>query len=144
MAINLSAPKLNLLRGETTTLHVVVVGLGGIAGDQSLDLENTSPSVIKMSGGDRQHINIRASEVRPDGTYSIDRTLTSIMAGSFGVNATFTWADVCKPVNLVAGPVTQPTPPGSSSGQGSARDKLEQGRNLLAHFKFLRRAGSLV
>ena len=140
IGLNLSAPKLNLLRGETTTLHVVVVGLGGITGDQSLDLENTSPSVIRMAGGDRQPINIRASEVRPDGTYSMDRTLTGIMAGSFGVTATVTWSDVCTPANPVVGPVTQPTPTatpnGNSSGQGSARDKLEQGRNLLAHFNF--------
>ncbi|MCU1268357.1 MAG: hypothetical protein JWM21_4675 [Acidobacteria bacterium] len=136
IGINLSASRLDLLRGETTTLHVVVVGLGGVAADQSLDLENTSPGVIKMSGGDRQHINIRPSEVRPDGTYSMDRTLTGIVAGSFGVTATVTWTDVCKPINLVVGPVTQPTPNGNSSGQGSARDKLEQGRNLLAHFKF--------
>jgi CHAT domain-containing protein/tetratricopeptide (TPR) repeat protein len=136
IGINLSAPKLNLLRGETTMLHVVVLGLGGVAGDQSLDLENTSPSVIRMNGGDRQHINIRASEVRPDGTYSMDRTLTGIMAGSFGVTATVTWADVCLPASLVVGPVAQPTPTGNSSGQGSARDKLEQGRNLLAHFNF--------
>jgi CHAT domain-containing protein/tetratricopeptide (TPR) repeat protein len=136
IGISLSAPKLNLIRGETTTLHVVVLGLGGVAADQSLDLENTSPSVIKMSGGDRQHINIRASEVRPDGTYSMDRTLTGIMAGSFGVTATVTWADVCKPLILVVGPVARPTPTGNSSGQGSARDRLEQGRNLLAHFKF--------
>ena len=139
IGINLSAPKLNLLRGETTTLHVVVVGLGGIAGDQSLDLENNSPSVIRMSGGDRQHINIRGSEVGSNGTYSMDRTLTGIMAGGFGVTGTVTWTDVCKPDTLV-GPVTRPTPTstptGNTSGQGSARDKLEQGRNLLAHFKF--------
>jgi CHAT domain-containing protein/tetratricopeptide (TPR) repeat protein len=136
LGINLSAPKLNLIRGETTTLHLVVLGLGGVAGNQSLDLENNSPSVINMSGGDRQHINIRAAEVRPDGTYSMDRTLTGIMAGSFGVTGTLTWAEVCTPANLVVGPVTQPTPTGNSSGQGSARDKLEQGRSLLAHFKF--------
>lgn len=137
IGINLAAPRLNLLRGETTTLHVVVVGLGGVAGDQSLDLENTSPSVIRMSGGDRQHLNIRASEVRPDGTYSMDRTLTGIMAGSFGVTATVTWAEVCKPLILVVGPVTRPTPTATpTGGQGSARDKLEQGRNPLAHFKF--------
>ncbi|MFZ0060667.1 MAG: CHAT domain-containing tetratricopeptide repeat protein [Pyrinomonadaceae bacterium] len=135
IGINLSAPKLNLIRGETTTLRVVVLGLGGVAGDQSLDLENNSPSVIRMDGGDRQHINIRASEVRPDGTYSMDRTLTGIMAGSFGVTATVTWADMCNPPTQVVGPVTQPTP-SDSSDQGSARDKLNQGRNLLAHFNF--------
>ncbi|MDQ2856824.1 MAG: CHAT domain-containing tetratricopeptide repeat protein [Acidobacteriota bacterium] len=136
IGINLSAPKLALIRGETTTLHVVVVGLGGVAGDQSLDLENTSPNVIRMTGGDRQHINIHPSELRPDGTYSMDRTLAGIMAGSFGVTATVTWTDACKPLNLVVRPVTQPTPNGNSTGQGPARDKLEQGRNLLAHFKF--------
>src|SRR5205809_1385189 len=38
---NLSAPKLNLIRGETTTLHVVVLGLGGVTGDQPLDRENS-------------------------------------------------------------------------------------------------------
>ena len=48
--VNLSAPKLNLIRGETTTLHVMVLGLGGMSGDQSLDLQNNSPGVIRMSG----------------------------------------------------------------------------------------------
>jgi CHAT domain-containing protein/tetratricopeptide (TPR) repeat protein len=133
IGLNLSAPKLALIRGETTTLHVVVVGLTGITADQALDLENASPGVIKMTGGDRQHVNIRPSELRPDGTYSLDRTLTGIMAGNFSVTATVTWADVCK---LAVGPLSQPTPTGNSSGQGSARNKLEQGRNLVAHFKF--------
>ena len=134
--VNLSAPKLNLLRGETTTLHVMVLGLGGMSEDQSLDLENNSPSVIRMTGGDRQHLNIGAREVRPDGTYSLDRTVTGIMAGGFGVTATVRWKDVCNPPNLAGGPVTQPTPTGNPSGQGSPRDKLEQGRNLLIHFNF--------
>jgi CHAT domain-containing protein/tetratricopeptide (TPR) repeat protein len=129
--INLSAPKLNLIRGETTTLHVMVLGLGGMSGDQSLDLQNNSPGVIKMSGGEQQQLTIHGTEVRPDGTYSTDRTLTGITAGGFGVTATLKWTDLCKP--QVAGPVTQPTP---NSGQGAARDKLDQGRNLLAHFNF--------
>ena len=130
--VNLSAPKLNLLRGETTTLHVMVLGLGGMSGDQSLDLQNNSPGVIRMSGGEQQHVTINGTEVRPDGTYSLDRTLTGITPGGFGVTATVRWTDVCNQPNLTGGPVTQPPP----SGQGSARDKLEQGRNLLAHFNF--------
>ncbi len=144
LGLNLSAPKLALIRGETTTLRVVVLGLAGITGDQSLDLENTSPSVIRMSGGDRQHINIRASEVRPDGTYSLERTLTGIMAGSFGVTATVTWADVCKPLSVVVGPVTQPTPTAdfqrSRICQGQARTGPKPARSL----QVLRCAGSFV
>lgn len=130
--IQLSAPKLNLLRGETTTLHLMILGLGGIAKDQSLDLENNSPSVINMSGGDRQRIVIRPGEVS-GGTYSTDRTLTGIKAGGFGVTATLTWTDVC---NSPSGPVGQATPSGSSAGQGDARTKLDEGRGHLAHFKF--------
>jgi CHAT domain-containing protein/tetratricopeptide (TPR) repeat protein len=131
IAINLSATRLSLIRGETTTLHVMVLGLGGMSGDQSVDLLNTSPGVIRMSGGDQQHLTIHGTELRPDGTYSIDRTLTGITAGSFNVTATLSWTDVCK---QPARP--QPTPSESPAGPESARTKLDEGRNLLAHFKF--------
>jgi hypothetical protein len=95
IGVNLSAPRLSLIRGETTTLHVVVTGLGELAGDQSLDLENNSPSVISMSGGDNQRFMIHPAEVQPGGNYSTDRTLTGIKAGGFGVTATVRWTDVC-------------------------------------------------
>src|SRR5258705_12871078 len=97
LQVNLSAPKLNLIRGETTTLHVMVLGLAGMSGDQSLDLQNNSPGVIKMSGGETQHLTIHGTEVRPDGSYAIDRTLTGITAGGFGETATLRGADVGKP-----------------------------------------------
>ncbi|HEV2668497.1 MAG TPA: hypothetical protein VG324_26505, partial [Blastocatellia bacterium] len=125
LSVTLSAPKLNLIRGETTTLRVVVTGLGNLAGDQSLDLENTSPSVIKMGGGDKQRFIIRPAEVQSGGTYSTDRTLTGIMPGGFGVTATVRWTDVCK----------QPAQPRSDNPL-IAKPALDRGRDLLAHFKF--------
>lgn len=129
IGVQLSAPKLTLLRGESTTLHVVILGLRGITGDQSLELDDTTPSVITMSGGNVQHVTIQPGEVGPDGTYSTERTLTAIMAGSFGVTATVTWTEVCKSQN-------ESTRSGDSAGQGSARATLDQGRAQLAHFKF--------
>ncbi len=97
LGIKLSAPKLSLLRGETTTLHVTVMGLSGIKDDLPLDLINNSPSVIKMSGGDAQNLMIPHIQVQADGTYSIDRTLTGIMSGGFGITGTVRWPDVCTP-----------------------------------------------
>ncbi|HEV7684904.1 MAG TPA: CHAT domain-containing tetratricopeptide repeat protein [Pyrinomonadaceae bacterium] len=128
IAINLSAPKLSLIRGETTTLHLTVLGLGGMSGNQSLDIQNTSPGVIRMGGGEQQHLTINGTGLGPDGSYSLDRTLTGIMAGAFNVTATLSWNDVCK----------QPARPssGTPTGPESARTKLDEGRNLLAHFKF--------
>ena len=137
LGINLSAPKLNLIRGETTTLHVVVLGLGGVAGDQSLDLQNTSPSVIRMSGGDRQHIN------HPRIGSAAGRDLFNGAHADRNYGRQF-WRDG----HAHVGRHVQPAEPGCWSchtthanrhvpaSQGSARDKLEQGRNLLAHFNF--------
>ena len=96
IGIKLSAPKLSLLRGETTTLHVVVMGLSGIKDDLPLDLINNSPSVIKMSEGDAQHLTIPHIQVNADGTFTIERTLTGIMTGGFGVTGTVWWPNVCK------------------------------------------------
>jgi len=95
IGIKLSAPKLSLLRGETTTLHVTVMGLSGIKDDLPLDLINNSPSVIKMSEGDAQHFMIPHIQLNSDGSYSIERTLTGIMSGGFGITGTVTWPNVC-------------------------------------------------
>jgi CHAT domain-containing protein/tetratricopeptide (TPR) repeat protein len=140
VGIKLAAPKLNLIRGERTTLHVVVLGLTGLTGGQTLDLDNTSPTVISMAGGDKQHINISPAEVKSDGTYSLDRTLTGIMAGGFGLTATVKWTDVCNPVS---DPIAQATPSGSPVGQRPAKAALDQGRTLLSHFKFYAAVGPL-
>ena len=93
IGIKLSAPKLNLLRGETTTLHVVVMGLSGIKENVPLDLNVTG--VVQMSGGNDQHIDIPSTQVQADGTYSRDFTLTGTKGGSFGVTGTVRWSDVC-------------------------------------------------
>lgn len=89
LGISLSAPKLNLLRGETTTLTVRVTGLEGIKEPAFLELENQSPGVISM-GLIVEQISISPSQVQPGGVYVITRTLTGIQAGTFGITGTVT------------------------------------------------------
>jgi hypothetical protein len=95
LGIRVSADKLNLLKGETTTLHVAVLGLKGINQEVPLDLVNHSPATIAMSGGNEQHMIIRAGDVKADGTYPTDRTLTGVKGGSFGITATVRWSNLC-------------------------------------------------
>jgi len=96
ISIKLSAPRLNLQRGETTTLHVVVMGLAGITQGVPLDLVNNSPNVIKMAGGEVQHLTIQPGQVQAGGTYTLDLTLTGTQAGGFGITGTVKWDQVCK------------------------------------------------
>ena len=115
IGIKLSAPKLNLRRGETSTLHVEVMGLTGITQPVPLDLVNNSPNVISMSGGNVQHINIQPTQVQANGTAPFDFTLTGIMAGAFGVTGTVIWTETYNagPGGVIAGgpgPTSQPTP----------------------------------
>ena len=95
LGIKLSADKLSLLKGETTKLHVQVLGLAGITQDVPLDLVNHSPAVIALEGGVEQHIVIYSKEVLAEGTYSTDRTLTGIVRGGFSITGTVRWEDTC-------------------------------------------------
>lgn len=88
LRIRLSAPKTTLLKGESTTLTVGVEGLQGIKEDVPLHLENASPAVVRMDGGDKQTIRITPSTLQPDGAFTATRAITGQQAGAFSVTAT--------------------------------------------------------
>jgi hypothetical protein len=88
IGVRLSAPKTNLIKGESTTLNVKVLGLEGIKEDVPLHLENASPAVVRMENGDAQTFKITPSTIQPDGTFTTTRTITGQQAGSFSVTAT--------------------------------------------------------
>lgn len=86
IGVGLSAPKLNLMKGETTVMTVRVTGLAGIRTDVPLWL--VKAGTVVMERGDFQHLLIKPSEVRPDGSYETTRKLTGLVQGTFGVVAT--------------------------------------------------------
>ncbi len=87
LGVKLSAPKLDLVRGEQTTLTLVVSGLEGIKEEVPLEIENKSSSVIQMGGGEMQRISISPSQVR-GGTYTTERPLTGVRRGAFTITGT--------------------------------------------------------
>jgi len=89
LGIKLSAPKLNLLRGEQTTLTVTVHGLEGIREDVPLVLENKSVEVITMGEQNVERIIISPAQVQA-GSYTINRQLTGIQPGGFTITGTVT------------------------------------------------------
>lgn len=86
IAVRLSAPKLNLLRGEKTTVTIEVSGLAGIIKDVPLQLD--ARGVINMDGGNFQNLRIKPEEVKLDGRYTTDRAINALQAGGFSVTAT--------------------------------------------------------
>jgi hypothetical protein len=86
LGVRLAAPKTSLMRGETTVLTITVEGLKGI--QQNVPLLLQKEGVVSMEGGDTQTVQIRPSDVRADGTFQTQRTLTGLQAGAFGVTAT--------------------------------------------------------
>lgn len=86
VAVRLSAPKLNLLRGEKTTVTIEVSGLAGIIKDVPLQLD--ARGVINMDGGNFQNLRIKPEEVKLDGRYTTNRTINALQAGGFSVTAT--------------------------------------------------------
>ncbi len=86
--LDISAGKLNLVKGEQTQVHVSVNGLEGLETEVPLELANLTPSSIEMEGGNQQGIIIAPEDISADGTYSLDLGVTAASRGGFSVMAT--------------------------------------------------------
>jgi hypothetical protein len=87
VAVNLSAPKLNLTRGEGTELKVEVSGLDGLDRPLPLTLSNLSPSVVTLAGGAEQRVEIAPEMVGEGGRYVRTYPLTGLRSGGFSIEA---------------------------------------------------------
>lgn len=87
VGIALSADKLDLQSGETTTMHLKVQGLEGIERPRYVALVNRSSGVISMSEGNSQLLTIYPADVSESGEYNQDRILTGRRRGSFTIDA---------------------------------------------------------
>ena len=132
LGLKLSAPKLDLLRGEQTTLTVRVLGLEGIKETVPLVLENRSAAIISMGQGNLEQINVGPSQVQ-EGTYTIERPLTGIQGGTFTITATVTGrGGGCNkseaPMSSSGGTLKAPGTPGYTiCGSGCQPPAREQG-----------------
>lgn len=88
VTLNISADKLNLLKGESTTVHIVVGGLKRLKAPADMTINATG--VVTMSGGNSQAIRIDPFQVKSDGTYTTSDSLFANSAGTFGVQVTVT------------------------------------------------------
>ncbi len=86
LQLDLSAERLDLLRGQQTRLTVTVEGLDGLDLDVLMELVNNSPGNITLEGGNQQLITI-SPEDAPSGTFQITQTVQATDNGSFSISA---------------------------------------------------------
>lgn len=89
ITVDVTATKTNLLRGESAIVTVTVKGIHQLKRVRWLWLEKQG--VVSMEGGDAQAIKIRPEDVRPDGTFQVQRKVTGKQTGAFNVAATYRW-----------------------------------------------------
>ena len=83
ITLSLSADKLNLKKGESTELRIVVGGLEHLQAPARMTID--ASGAIYMGGGNSQKLTIEPAAVNADGTYRAGNTLTGLAAGTFGV-----------------------------------------------------------
>lgn len=86
LGVNLTAPKTNLKKGESTNLTVTVSGLEGLTDPVPLRIVTTG--AVNMQGGNTQNLTISPGDVTSGGKYTTARTITGQQAGAFTVVAT--------------------------------------------------------
>lgn len=99
--LNLSAGKLNLLRGQKTYVEVMVTGLQGLPDTARLKVTNASTGVINMSGGTTTTLSIPPQSVSTNGTYTQRFDIQSIQSGTFTVNAGIDLPETRQPLATV-------------------------------------------
>ena len=70
-----------------TVMTVAVSGLQGLDRPLEIRIENRSPGVVGLEGGDSQTITIQPREVTGAGTFTLERRLTGRSAGAFDISA---------------------------------------------------------
>src|SRR5262249_7082653 len=86
VGVRLSAAKLNLIRGETTTMTVSVLGGESAKVPIFVNVVNQSPWVVRMEGGQRQRLTVDPAQFK-GGAATMQRTLTGLRAGGFAITA---------------------------------------------------------
>ena len=85
LSVNLTASKLNLLKGEKTKVTVNILGLKGLEKDVTYFIENKTMKTIGMEGGDEQDIIIKPDSVSSKGIYTKDFSVTAKEPGTFTI-----------------------------------------------------------
>lgn len=88
--LELWADKLDLLKGESTQLHLRISGLAGLPGIVFVALFNNSTTVVSMGQGNYQFFILDPKEVDPSGIVTYNRSLTGIRRGLFNILAILT------------------------------------------------------
>jgi len=86
VGVKLWAGKLNLIKGETTKFTATVDGLDGLDVPVSLHIDNKSPAVVSMEGGNLQTFSVAPGQ-ETKGQFVIGRVLTGIQPGAFAIVA---------------------------------------------------------
>lgn len=87
-AVNLdvNAGRLNLQKGESTYIDVIITGLQNLPSAATLSVVNTSTATVMMTGGDAQVIHIQPATVSEAGSFTKRFDLKSVKTGNFSVN----------------------------------------------------------
>ena len=86
--VRLTSPNTQLASGEQTIVAARVSGLEDLQSDLPLRIENRTPGVVQMGGGQIQNVIIHPQDVRPGGFYLWSQPITAIRGGEFNVLAT--------------------------------------------------------
>jgi hypothetical protein len=129
--VKLSAPKTNLLKGETTTLTIDVSGLQGVETDIPLKLECSG--AVNMEGGNSQALRIQPSKVNTNGNFTQSFTLNATQTGGWMATGTVQTAPAQNPCYLAGQTVHVENNYGGSKGNWVIGIKEQDGTTGYVH-----------
>lgn len=84
--LSITAGRMNLKRGESTYIDILITGLENLSDNAVLNVSNLTTSIVTMIGGNVQTITIPPTGITSAGTYNHRYTIQSIQTGDFSIN----------------------------------------------------------
>ncbi len=84
--MDLSTGKLNLLKGESTIVKVMITGLNDLKENAMLNINNRSSDIVLLDGGNEQSIQLTSQQLKGTAMYTREFAVHSIKTGSFSID----------------------------------------------------------
>lgn len=81
-----TAGRMNLKRGESTYIDILITGLENLSDNATLSVTNITTDVVMMIGGNAQVFTIPPSGISGTGTFDRRYTIQSLQTGNFSIN----------------------------------------------------------
>ena len=122
--LNITADKMNLSSGESTKIHLKVLGMENLEQPVTIHIDNLTPENVSLSQGNNQELVIDSEMINEQGIYTVDYQIKAQQTGSFSISTQIQEAELQNAEQPIPAPdALNPSGPNSNEKPETEQEK---------------------